>query len=204
MFDRLVIIGAGGHGKVVADIAAKNGIKNICFLDDLVVGKCLGFPIIGVCDDASKYQDEDTAFVIAIGDNHTRKAFAEKHSLRYVSLVHPSAQIGLNVKIGVGTVVMACAVVNSCSDIGEHCIINSGAVIEHEDVIENYVHVSPKASLGGNVHIGESTHIGIGTTVINNIDICGGCIIGAGAVVVRNIKESSVYIGIPAKKSAGG
>ena len=136
MFNRLVIIGAGGHGKVIADIALKIGYTNIVFADDKAVGFCMNYPIICKSPNIESQNDGNTDFVIAIGNNEIRKQIAEQHKINWVTLIHPSAQIGVNVTIGVGTVVMAGAVVNSCATIGEHCIINSCAVIEHEDVIK--------------------------------------------------------------------
>lgn len=203
MFNRLVIIGAGGHGKVIADLALKNGYTDIAFVDDNAVGECLGYPIIGTGETAEHLDDGKTDFVIAVGNNEVRKKIAELHNVNWVSLVHPSAQIGTNVNIGIGTVVMAGAIINSCATVGKHCIINSCAVVEHDNMIEDYVHISPNAALGGTVRVGEKTHIGIGATVKNNIEICENCTIGAGAVVVKNIREPSTYIGIPAKKSGG-
>lgn len=199
MFNRLVIIGAGGHGKVIADIALKIGYTNIAFADDNAVGSCMNYPIICKSTNIELQNDGNTDFVIAVGDNAIRKRIAEEHNVNWVTLIHPSAQIGADVKMGVGTVVMAGAVVNSCATIGEHCIINSSAVIEHENVIEDYVHISPRVALGGAVHVGKGTHIGIGASVKNNLEICENCTIGAGAVVVKNIKEPATYIGIPAK-----
>ena len=199
MFNRLLIIGAGGHGKVIADIAAKIGYINIAFVDDNAVGSCLSYPIICTSEEIEKHDDGKTDFVIAVGNNEIRKSIAKQHDVNWVSLIHPSAQIGAGVEIGKGTVVMANAVVNSCATIGEHCIINTSAVVEHDNVIEDYVHLSPKVALGGTVHIGEGTQIGIGATVINNIEICCDCLIGAGALVVKNIYQSGRYMGVPAK-----
>lgn len=201
MFNRLVIVGAGGHGKVIADIALKIGYTDIAFADDNAEGSCMNYPIICKSTNIELQNDGNTDFVIAVGDNAIRKRIAEEHNVNWVTLIHPSAQIGANVKIGVGTVVMAGAVVNSCATIGEHCIINTCAVVEHDNTINNYAHISPNASLGGTVHVGECTHIGIGASVKNNIEICKNCTIGAGAIVVNNIVEESFYIGIPAKKS---
>ena len=198
--NRLVIIGAGGHGKVIADNALKNGYTDICFVDDYATGEVMGFPIIGTSADIPKLDDGKTDFVIGIGNNAVRKMIAEKYNVNWVSLLHPSAQIAVNVSVGKGTAVMAGAVINACATVGEHCIINTRAVIEHDDIIEDYVHISPNAALGGTVHIGEETHIGIGVTVINNIDICGNCLIGAGATVVRNIEDLGMYVGVPARK----
>ena len=198
--NRLVIIGAGGHGKVLADNALKNGYTDICFVDDQAEGKCMEFPIVGTSADIPSMNDGKTDFVIGIGNNSVRKKIAQTYDANWVSLIHPSAQIAVNVSVGKGTVVMAGAVINACATVGAHCIINTRAVIEHDNVIEDYVHISPNAALGGTVHIGEQTHIGIGATVINNIEICGNCIIGAGAVIVRNIEEAGTYVGVPARK----
>lgn len=200
MRNRLVIIGAGGHGKVVADLAVKNGYTDIVFLDDHATGKCLQYPILGTSAETEALHDGNTDFVLAIGNNAARKKTAEAHPVNWVSLVHPSAQIGLGVTIGSGTVVLAGAVINACATVGRHCIVNTCSVVEHDDRIGDYVHLSPNAALGGTVRIGEGTHIGIGATVKNNIEICEGCTVGAGAVVVKQITEKGTYVGVPAKR----
>ena len=198
--NRLIIIGAGGHGKVIADAALKNGYTNICYIDDHATGDVMGFPIIGTSADIECLNDDSTDFITGIGNNDVRKTIAETYNVNWVSIVHPSAQIGFDAEIGKGTVVMANAVVNVCAKIGEHCIINTGAIVEHDNVIENYAHISPNVALGGTVRIGSLTHVGIGATVKNNTDICSDCTIGAGAVVVKNIKEPGTYVGVPIRK----
>lgn len=200
MSNRLIIVGAGGHGKVIADIAIKNGYTNIVFVDDNANGSCMGFPVIGTSEKINDFNDGKTDFMLGIGNNTTRKMLAQKYDVNWVTLIHPSAQISVNVSIGTGTVVMANAVVNADAKIGKHCIINTGAIVEHDNIIENFVHISPKVALGGTTHIGELTHIGIGASVINNISICENCVLGAGAVVVDNIEHSSTYVGVPAKE----
>lgn len=200
MDNRLIIIGAGGQGKVIADIAMKMGYTDICFVDDHAEGTRLGFPIIGSSADLKQLDDGRTDFVIGIGNNAVRKKAAEGHNIPWATLIHPSAQIAADVSIGPGTVIMAGAVVNVSASVGKHCIINTGAIVEHDNVIEDYVHLSPGAVLGGTVRIGELTHVAIGATVRNNIDICRDCTIGAGAVVVKNIERSGVYIGVPARE----
>ena len=198
--NKLVIIGAGGHGKVIADNALKNGYTDICFVDDRSTGECMGFPIVGTSGDIPKLDDGKTDFIIGIGNNAVRKTIAEKYRVHWVSLIHPSAQIGANVSVNKGTAVMAGAIINACAKIGKHCIINTRAVIEHDNIIENYVHISPNVALGGTVHIGELTHIGISATVINNVDVYEKCVMGGGAVVVKNITESGTYVGVPVRK----
>lgn len=198
--NKLIIIGAGGHGKVIADMAVKNGYTDIGFVDDHATGMCMGFPIVGSCADLARLDDGATDFVIGIGNNAVRKELAWKYDVNWVRLIHPSAQIGLQVTIGKGTVVMAGAVINACASIGEHCIINTGAIVEHDNVIGDYAHISPGAALGGTVQIGVLTHVGIGAAVRNNIRICGGSTIGAGAVVVKDIDCCGTYAGVPVRK----
>lgn len=200
MKNRLVIIGAGGHGKVIADIALKVGYQNIVFLDDAETGERMGFPIVGTSDDIMSMDDEETDFVIAIGDNHTRQRLAIAHDVNWVTLIHPGAVIGAGVQIGKGTVVMAMAVLNPDAVVGEHCIINTGAIVEHDNVIGDYVHLSPRVALGGTVHVGKGTHVGIGATVRNNINICDTCVIGAGSVIVKDIEVEGTYVGVPGRK----
>ena len=200
MNNRLIIIGAGGHGKVIADNAIKNGYTDICFVDDHATGTCMGFPIVGTGADVSSLDDGKTDFIIGVGNNEIRKRIAQAHDVNWVTLVHPSAQIGACVSIGKGTVVMAGAIINPCASIGEHCIINTGAIVEHDNVIGDYAHISPNVALGGTVRVGDLTHVGIGAVVRNNIQICGMSTIGAGAVVVKDIDHCGTYIGVPIKE----
>lgn len=197
---RLIIIGAGGHGKVIADNALKNGYTDICFVDDNATNDCMGFPVIGITADIRDFDDGNTNFIIGVGNNETRKRIAEQYDVNWIALIHPSAQIGKDVSIGKGSVVMAGAVINTSARIGNHCIINTGAIVEHDNRIDDFVHISPRAALAGSVHIGERTHIGIGSAVSNNIEICDQCIIGAGAVVVKDISNRGTYVGVPVRK----
>lgn len=198
--ERLVIIGAGGHGKVVADIALKNGYTDICFVDDNEKCDVMGFPVIGSIDETENLNDGKTDFIIGIGNNAVRKRIAEKYDVNWVTIVHPSAQIASHVTIGLGTVVMANAVANPCTTIGKHCIINTSAVVEHDNSIEDYVHISPGVKLSGNVAIGKNTWIGTGASVINNVKICEGTVVGAGSVVVDSINKRGTYFGVVSSK----
>jgi sugar O-acyltransferase (sialic acid O-acetyltransferase NeuD family) len=197
----VVIIGAGGHGKVVADIIIKSGDSVIGFLDDgLEKGTLvLGFPVLGSIHEIDWFKQY--SFIIAIGNNHTRKKIAENFTeFNYYTAIHPAAVIGLDVEVGIGTVVMANAVVNPSSVIGNHCIINTGAVIEHDNQLKDYVHLSPNSATGGTVQIGELTHIGLGASIRNNITITSGCLIGAGSLIVKDISVKGTYYGTPAQK----
>ncbi len=198
----IVIFGASGHGKVVADIAKKNGYTEIVFLDDNeLLKECNGYPVVGTSQDASKYRASD--YIVAIGNARIRQDVQNrlaKNGMRITILIHPDAVIGENVLIDEGTVVMAGAVINPCTKIGKGCIINTCASVDHDCVIGDFSHISVGAHLAGTVVIGNRTWIGIGAVVSNNIEITGDCMIGAGAAVVKNISESGTYVGVPARK----
>ena len=197
----VIIIGAGGHGKVIADIVLSSGQNLLGFLDDGKAGQtCAGFPVLGKHEDYVNYPHAE--FVIAVGNAAVRQRIAEEMSgVRWHTAIHPTAVISrLDVTIGEGTVVMANAVINPGASIGRHCIVNTAAVVEHDNKIEDYVHISVGAKLAGTVTLGKSTWVGIGATVSNNTTICGGCMIGAGAVVVKDILEPGTYVGVPARR----
>lgn len=193
--NRLIIIGASGHGKVIADIAVKNGYEDIVFLDDdESIKECAGFPVIGKTQDVKALEGDK---IVAIGNAAIRERIQKE--IEPVTLIHPDAVIGRRVDLGKGTVVMAGAIINSDTVIGEGCIINTAASVDHDCVVEDYSHIAVGAHLCGTVHIGRSTWIGAGATVSNNIEICGGCMIGAGAVVIKNIEIKCTAVGNPAE-----
>lgn len=201
---KLLIIGASGHGKVVADIAIKmNKWQSIAFLDDdESIKASMGLEVIGKTADAFAYEDE-ADFFVAIGSNATREKIQEKlieEGVKVVSLIHPSAVIGTDVEIDIGTAVMAGVVINSSSRIGKGCIINTSSSLDHDNVIEDYVHISPGVKAAGSVEIGKGTWLGIGSVISNNVNICSGCKVGAGAVVVKDITEPGTYVGVPVRK----
>lgn len=204
MRSKLIIIGAGGHGKVVSDIALKMNLwKSISFLDDSDSAKSfLGVEVVGKIKDSARYKDE-ADFIVAIGNNTKRAQLLEgllEQEYSVVSLIHPNSVLGFDVNIDVGTVVMAGAVVNSATRIGKGCILNTHCNVDHDNIIEDYVHISPGVNLAGTVFVGKASWVGIGSTVSSNIKINSNCIIGAGAVVISDLIEPGTYIGVPAKK----
>jgi len=204
MKDSLLIIGASGHGRVIADIALKmNKWENIAFLDDDEnIKSSMGIEVIGKSQEAFNYIHDCDIFV-AIGNNATREKIQERLKNKGASipiLIHPNVVIGEQVEIGAGTAVMAGVIINCCTKIGEGCIINTGATIDHDNLIDDYVHISPGVRTAGTVKIGKRAWLGIGCVVSNNVSIIDGCIIGAGAVVVKDITEPGTYVGVPAKK----
>ena len=196
--NRLIIIGASGHGKVVADIAVLNGYKDIVFLDnDPEIKTCAGYPVLGP-DTMTSELDGDV--FIAVGKAETRKKLMERDANRnFPVLIHPSAVIAESAEVGAGSVVMAGAVINPGARIGKGCIINTSSSVDHDCVVGDYVHISVGAHLSGTVVVGTGTWIGTGAIVSNNVNICGGCMIGAGAVVIKDIDEPGTYVGVPAK-----
>lgn len=204
MKDKLLIIGASGHGKVVADVAqSMNRWNSIAFLDDDErIQSSIGLQVVGRSDDFIRYIDDCDIFV-GIGNNATRESIQERLEASGASvpiIVHPGAIVGDQVELGSGTVVMAGVVINCCTRIGRGCIINTGSTIDHDNVIEDFVHISPGVHTAGTVHVGKGTWLGIGSIVSNNISIRSGCTVGAGATVVKNITIPGTYVGIPARR----
>lgn len=196
--NKLVIIGASGHGKVIADIAIKLGYEEIVFLDDNEsISECAGFPVVGKISQAAKIDGDK---IIAIGNAKIRERI--QSTVNPVTLIHPDAVISRRVVIGEGTVVMAGAVINSDTVIGKGCIINTGASVDHDCVVENFAHVSVGAHVAGTCQISERTWIGAGATVSNNVNICSDCMIGAGAVVIKDIDKPGTYIGVPTERKS--
>ena len=197
---KVIIIGASGHAKVIADIVITSGDRLVGFLDREVGNKdVLGYPILG---DDSEYKNYlDCYFIIGIGDNKIRERLSKKfNGVKWYTAIHPSAIISvLNVKIGEGAVIMPNATINTSAVIGRHCIINSSAVVEHDDNIGDYCHISVGAKLAGSVSVAAGNFIGMGAVVRDGVKINEASIIGAGAVVVKNIDTSGVYVGVPAK-----
>lgn len=204
MYKTLIIIGAGGHGNVCADIAFQTKKwKHIYFLDDNIkVNEKGRFEIVGKVSDFKNYISFSD-FFIAIGDNEQRMKitdFLVKNGVHITKIIHPSAIISSNSTIEYGSVIMPGVIINNNTIINRGCIINTGSTIDHDNIIEEFVHISPGSHLAGNVKIGKKTWLGIGTIVINNVNITDNCIIGAGAVVIETINDMGKYVGIPAKK----
>lgn len=200
----VVIIGAGGHAKVIADIVVKSNDNLVGFLDDnkKLRGKkiFLNYNVLGTLDDINDYKD--CYFIIGIGNNDIRRRISQNYNdLKWYTAIHPTAIVANNVSINCGTVVMAGVVINPGTVIGKHAIINTSSSIDHDDFINDFVHVSPGSHLAGNVNIGEGTWIGCGVTIINDVFIGKHNIIGAGSVVIKDIvDENGTFVGIPTKR----
>ncbi|MEX6586730.1 acetyltransferase [Paraclostridium bifermentans] len=202
----VIVIGAGGHSSVIIEIIESmidsgHDLKIKGLLDDNEkISEFMGYKIIDKIENAMIYNSEDTEYVIAIGNNQTRKKIYSKFkNLKYFTAIHPSAIVSKSSVIKEGTVVMARSVINANSEVGSHVIINTGAIIEHDDKIGDFCHISPGATLCGGVTIGEETHIGANSTIIQYKSVGSKTIIGAGATVINDIESNVVAIGCPAK-----
>lgn len=194
---KLSIIGASGHGKVVADIAEKNGYDEIEFYDDDESLKICGkWPVVGT---VSEVMGSDV--FIAIGNAKTRERITNQFKdRRFPTLIHPSSVVADDVVIGEGSVVMAGAVINSGTRICKGVIINTCSSVDHDCTIDDFVHISVGAHLAGTVSVGKRAWISVGSNVVNNMMICEDVVVGAGAVVIRDIIEQGTYVGVPARK----
>lgn len=203
--NKLVIIGAGGHGKVVADCAEQmNAYDEICFLDDSFEQEKLRlhWPIIGRSSQWLEHIDS-AAFIVAIGNNGARHNWLQKlmsHGAKVATIIHPSAQVSAYSQIGLGSVIFAGAVINCSASLGIGAIINTCASIDHDCVIGDACHISPGAHLAGTVTLGNGVWVGVGGAIIQGITVADHVQLGAGAIVTQSIAHSGLYVGIPAKK----
>ena len=205
---RVLIVGAGGHAQVIADIllnmkSQDRELTPLGFLDDShsLHGKhFLGLPVLGPL--ASCPSIEHDAIIIAIGDNRIRRCLFEEFKVKgecFFIARHPSSIVASNATIGAGSMICAGAVVNPSSAIGENVILNTGCTIDHHNHLGDHVHIAPGVSLGGEVTIGKGTLVGIGATVIPRCSIGEWSIVGAGSLVTRSLPNHALAVGIPAR-----
>lgn len=201
---RLAIIGASGHGKVVADVAELVGWQYIVFYDDAwpSIDSVGAWPVVGRTSDLVDCIDAYDSFFVAIGNNEVRwEKFKYLSEFKHNSaiLVHPAAIVSKYAVLEEGTVVMANAVINSFATLCRASIVNTGATIDHDCVLEAATHVSPGANLAGRVLLGKMSWVGIGANIIQEIVIGDNVIVGAGATVVNNIDSGLTVVGLPAR-----
>lgn len=190
----MYIIGAGGHGKVVAELAELLSERIASFVDaNEAITKLWEYPVVAT------FPEKNNRAVIAIGDNRVRKAISSVFEAQYVSLLHPFSQISPRSTIGEGTVVIGGVVINAAARIGKHVIINTNSSVGHDACLEDFVHIAPNVAIAGYVHIGEGTFIGMGASILPGVQIGKWCVIGAGAVVLQNVPDGATVVGNPAK-----
>lgn len=203
--DRVFLFGASGHAKVVADIVERAGgtVSFIADDDPARAGqRLLGYEVIGGRAELPGRRGSAGLAIVAIGVNAARLAVAEwlaDNGFAFASAVHPSAQVGREVRIGAGSVVMANAAINSGTTIGMHCIVNTGASVDHDCTLGDGVHVAPGARLCGGVKVGKGTLVGAGAVVVPGCRIGADAIIAAGAVVLADVPDGRTAAGNPAR-----
>src|SRR5208283_2137893 len=204
---RIFVYGAGGHGKVVADLLVSKGESEFGgFVDDreeLWGTKVIGFPVHGggpwLREEASHSL---VAIALGVGANRSRQLLAERCTqwkIEILTFVHPSATVSKSARLGPGTVVMAGAVINPDAKTGAGVIVNTGSVVEHDVEIGNFAHVAPNAGMGGGSRLGAFSHLGLGAVVLQCVHIGSHTIVGAGAVVVKNLPDQVVAFGVPSR-----
>ncbi len=205
---RVLVIGAGGHGQVVADTlmtASRHGADEypcgyVDHDENLWGTALLNLPVMGSIDECDKFEHD--AVIIGVGDNLTRRrlfTILSRSSERFATARHPSAILSAHCVIRHGTVVCAGVIVNTGACVGSNVILNTGCSIDHHTLIGDHAHIAPGARLGGGVTIGQGTLIGIGAVVLPGLRIGAWSVVGAGAVVTRDVPDGVMAVGSPAR-----
>ena len=204
-----IILGCGGHGRVVLDILLNAGCHEVVgFVDsnpDMRGRRVDGIEVLGSPDDLPRIRDEleVSRALIAVGDNGARRGLADRLDVlgfELVNAIHPSANLARNVTLGRNLVVAAGALVCAHCQIGDSVILNTGCIVDHESLIGTATHICPGARLAGRVTIESGAFVGIGATVIQNIRVGYEAVVGAGAVVVSDVAPLSTVVGVPARE----
>jgi sugar O-acyltransferase (sialic acid O-acetyltransferase NeuD family) len=205
---RLAILGASGHGKVVADAALQAGWQSVDFFDDAWprVSSNGPWPVVGTTADLINQAPQHDGAVVAIGDNATRlmkmDALAAAR-VELVSIVHPAAVVSPFAAVGEGSAILAGAVLNAFAVLGRGCIVNTCSSVDHDCELAEGVHVSPGVRLGGDVRVGRGTWIGLGASVKHGVRIGTDVLVGAGAAVVNDVSDGLTVVGVPARPIEG-
>lgn len=205
----VIVVGAGGHAKVVVDTLLASSVKILGLTDNNPEKQgtfILGIPIIGTDEVIPQYTPEEIFLVNGLGSiglpTVRTQIFHQFKQLGYSfkTIIHPSAIVSSNVTVEEGAQIMAGAIIQPGCQIGINSIINTGCSVDHDCLIGSHVHLTPGVILSGSVHIREGAHIGTGAVVIQGIQIGSKCIVGAGAVVIKNVAENRKVIGVPARE----
>jgi sugar O-acyltransferase (sialic acid O-acetyltransferase NeuD family) len=201
----ILILGAGGHAKVVAETCLVAGVSaNIAFLDDRPLDSLLGWPVIGPLELSLEpsIKNQFSSAIVAIGQSTTRLRLLHLlHAAGYQLplLIHPSASISSSAQIGAGSVVFAQAAVQAHVQIGIGAILNTGCSVDHDSHLADGVHICPGSRIAGSVQIGARSCIGIGASIIQHVRIGSNVTVGAGAAVVTDLPDDVTAVGVPAR-----
>jgi len=203
---RVLVFGASGHGKVVADVASAAGLEILGFVDDDPERRKAGLwdlPVLGWEEArARRWEGQRPAIALGIGDNRARERVFERvraSGFEVLTVVHPSAVVAIRARLGAGTVVMALVAVNPDAKVSEGVILNTGCVVEHDCRVGRFAHLSPNGALGGGVEIGDRAHLGLGAMVLPLVKVGSDVRVGAGAVVTKDVPPGTTVVGMPAK-----
>lgn len=201
---KILIVGGGGHARVVADILlAMDDMEPVGFIaGDVPAGTSgpLGLKVLGGDEDVNRIPHD--GLVVAVGENSVRRRLFERFAAQgetLVSAVHPSAILAPDAVLGLGCVVCPGAIVNTGAVVGDNVILNSGCVVEHDCAVGDHAHVAPGAKLAGGVRVGVSAFIGLGAAVVPGVTVGEGGVAGAGSVVLRDVEPGVTVVGVPAR-----
>jgi sugar O-acyltransferase (sialic acid O-acetyltransferase NeuD family) len=202
----VVVYGASGHGKVVADVARAAGLEVVGFVDDAPGRQGTGpwgIPVLSWSDCVARREVlGQPAVALGIGENASRErvhARVVADGFEVATPVHPGAVVSPTARIGTGTVVMALVAVNPDAEVGPGAILNTGCVVEHDCRVGAFAHLSPNAALGGGVQVGDRAHLGLGAVVLPMQVVGADARVGAGAVVTRAVEAGATVVGVPAR-----
>jgi sugar O-acyltransferase (sialic acid O-acetyltransferase NeuD family) len=197
---KLVVIGAGGHAKVVTDTARGAGWEVVGFVDDRPNAQLFDLTYLGTTQNFQ--MPPQTQLVIAIGDNKTREKIATQWSgqVDWATVIHPRATVSSHVKLDAGTVVFAGVVIQADTRLGHHCIVNTSASIDHDCQIADFCHIAPQAVLTGHVRLETGAFVGAGSVVLPGRRVGAWSTLGAGSVIVNDLESNGIFVGIPAKR----
>jgi sugar O-acyltransferase (sialic acid O-acetyltransferase NeuD family) len=202
----LLVLGSGGHGKVVADVGRSMGLRLAGFVDDdpaRVGARIWGLEVIS-WDRllAERERLGEVVVALGIGSNEARErghARLRAAGLPVATLIHPKAAVASSARLGEGTVVMANASVNPDAEVGAGAIVNTGAVVEHDCRLGDYAHLSPNAALGGAATVGRRSHLGLGAVALPGVKVGADVRAGAGAAIHRDVADGLTVVGVPAR-----
>lgn len=196
----ILVVGAGGHAKVVVATLQASGFAVAGCLDDAPGAAgltVLGVPVLGPVAQLGEHEGEA---VLAIGDNRARQQISSAHPhMRWATVVHPTAVVHTSVMLGAGTVVFAQAVVQPDSVVGRHVIVNTAATVDHDGRIGDFSHLAPGVHLSGGVTVGEGTLVGVGACIGPGRTVGVWAVVGAGAAVVHDLPDHGTFVGVPAR-----